>query len=174
LLYIVVLMFHCGFLAGFEWDFETCGEEKRCVGMETHLRIASDRYDDKKDLPFHLGKDFSWEISLGYLFKNKSFLSVDEWKILEPQNSDDVENGNYKPINPADLVFVLNKIKEYLKNNQNTLPFEIALDYDKMDKEGISYEIIINNSRCWIQGDSHIFEVSSRFKLVNHPMETNE
>jgi len=146
-------MFHCGFLAGFEWDFETCGEEKRCVGMETHLRIASDRYDDKKDLPFHLGKDFSWEISLGYLFKNKSFLSVDEWK---------------------NLVFVLNKIKEYLKNNQNTLPFEIALDYDKMDKEGISCEIIINNSRCWIQGDSHIFEVSSRFKLVNHPMETNE
>jgi hypothetical protein len=65
------------------------------MGMETHIRIASGRYDEKKHQPF-LGKDFSWEISLGYLFKNKSFLSVDEWKILDPQNADDVEDGNYK------------------------------------------------------------------------------
>lgn len=143
------------------------------MGLETHIRLASDQYDEKKIAPF-LGRDFTWDIALGNLFDNKSFLSKDEWKIITPQNSDDVVDEKPNPVNPADLLSVLDKIKKYLKDNQDTLPFEIELDYDKMEKEGLSCEITINGSRCWLQGDSNVFEVSSKVKIVNHPMEPTE
>ncbi len=143
------------------------------MGYETHIRIASDQYDEKKLAPF-LGRDFTWDIALSYLFPDKSFLNKNEWKRLTPQNADDIIDHKPNPVNPTDLLSVLDKIKKYLMDNQDTLPFEIEIDYDKMEKEGLSCEITINGSRCWIQGDSNVFDVSSKVKIVNHPMEPNE
>lgn len=143
------------------------------MGYETQIRLASDQYDEKKLTPF-LGREFTRDISLGYLFNKNSLLNDDEWNILTPQDSDNIVGEKPNAVNPADLLAVLNKIKKYLKDNQNTLPFEIEPDYYKLEKEGLSSEIIINVSRCWIQGDSDIFEVSSKVKIVNYPMEPTE
>ncbi len=143
------------------------------MGQETHIRRTSDRFDEKKLAPF-LGNDFTWDIALGYLFDDNSFLSKDEWKILTPQNTEDIIDEKPNPVNPADLISVLQKIKFYLKDHQDTLPFEIDFDYDKMEKEGLSCEIIINDSGCWIQGDSAHYEVSSKVKIINLPMQPNE
>jgi hypothetical protein len=143
------------------------------MGYRTHIRIASDQYDEKELAPF-LGRDFTLDITLACLFDEQSFLSKDEWQILNPQISDNIINEKPNPVNPADLLFVLDKIKKYLKDNQDKLPFEIELDYEKMEKEGLSCEITINGSICWLQGDSYVFEVSSKVKIVNHPMQPTE
>jgi desulfoferrodoxin (superoxide reductase-like protein) len=143
------------------------------MGYETNIRIAGDGFEEKNNAQF-IGNDFTWEIALGYLFDKKSFLSKNEWQILIPQNSDDTVDEKPNPVNPTDLLSILDKIKKHLEENQDTLPFEIALDFDKMEKEGLSCEITINGSRCWIQGDSNVFEVYSKVKIVNHPMEPNE
>ncbi|OYU96586.1 MAG: hypothetical protein CFE21_09390 [Bacteroidetes bacterium B1(2017)] len=143
------------------------------MGQETYIRIASDQYDKKKQAPF-LGRDFTWEIAFGNLFKEKSFLSMEEWKIVTPQNTDDILDEKPKSIHPKALLSILNKIKTHLKDNQSLLPFEIELEYSKMDTEGLSSEILINGSRCWIQGDSNVYEVSSKVKIVNLPMQPNE
>lgn len=142
------------------------------MSSETHIRLASDPSGENTIVPF-LGRDFTWEIAFGYLFEEKSFLSKQEWEILIPQNTNDIHNETPTPLNPIDLASILEKIKKYLKDNQDKLPFEIELDYDKMEKEGLSCEIFINGSRCWIQGDSNIFDVSTKVKIVNYPMAPN-
>ncbi len=142
------------------------------MGLETHIRLVSDPTDENAITPF-LGRDFTWEIAFGYLFEEKSFLSKEEWEILAPQNTDDIHGAHPTPLNQIDLASVLEKTKKYLKDNQDKLPFEIELDHDKMEKEGLSCEIIINGSRCWIQGDSNTFDVSSKVKIVNYTTAPN-
>jgi len=143
------------------------------MGYETHIRLVNDKNDKKKGAPF-LGRDFTWEIALGYLFEEKSILTQDEWKILLPQNSDEIVDEKPNPINPTDLLSILEKIKKYLYDNQDTLPFEIELDYDRMEESGLSNEIKINGSRCWLQGDSNVYEISTKIRIINYPLQPTE
>ena len=144
------------------------------MGAETWITIAGDKHDASHESPF-LGRDFTHEIAHGFLwYKGSAFLSEQEAAILYPINSDDYNDGIEELIHPDDLISVLKKVKKYLKSDKDPLPIEIELDYDKMEKENLSTDIIINNSKCWIQGDSYYNKVSSMVRIVNYPMEPNE
>lgn len=144
------------------------------MGAQTIITIAGDKHDASYESPF-LGRDFTHEIAQGYLWdKREPFLTTLESKLLTPINTEFYYEGIHKPVHPFNLVIVLNKVKQYLKANENSLPFEIELDYDKMEKENLSTDIMINNSKCWIQGDSYYNKVSSMVRIVNYPMEPNE
>jgi len=144
------------------------------LGAETLIRTIKDDATSEKLTPF-LGRDFTFEISNGFLwYERKPFLSEKETELLSPLHYDDFDDGIEKPINPTDFLLIFGKIKQYLKSNQNELPFEIELDYEKMEQEGLSTDIIVNNSRCWMQGDSYVYDVSAKVRIVNYPMEPTD
>ncbi len=145
------------------------------MGAQILIRLESDKYDDNNLSPF-LGRDFHWEITRGHLWKdtNQYFLNKRESNLLEAPYDETLEDGFGEPINPKSLLIVIKKVDEFLKNNKETLPFDITIDYDKMKLEGLDYPLMVNNSKCWIQGDSYLFEVYDEVKIVNHPHEPNE
>lgn len=143
------------------------------MGLQTRIRTTSEEENEYDYAPI-LGRDFTYEIALGYLFEDRSFLSDEEWQRLEPQNMDSHVYKERTSLNPTVLISILYKVKEYLNDNQNTLPFEIELDYEKMKKEDLSSDIIINGSLCWIQGDSKIYDVSTKVGIVNHPQQPHQ
>tara|TARA_R110000868_G_scaffold306510_2_gene567740 strand:- start:656 stop:1258 length:603 start_codon:yes stop_codon:yes gene_type:complete len=144
------------------------------MGAEIHISLESDKYDEKELAPF-LGRDFQYEITRGAIWENREpFLSKTEVELLEAPYYEEYEDESVRLTNPTDLIIVLEKIKKFLEENKNTLPFEIDIDYERMEKEGITHDLIINGSRCWIKGDSHYHNVSEKVEIVNYPMEPNE
>lgn len=144
------------------------------MGAEIHISLESDKYDDKELAPF-LGHDFQYEITRGAIWENrKPFLSKDELELLEAPYYEEFEDDSVRLINPSKLIIVLDKVKKYLRENEDTLPFEIHIDHERMEKEGITKDLIVNNSRCWIRGDSLYHEVSEKVQIVNYPMEPTD
>ncbi|WP_291728395.1 hypothetical protein [Bernardetia sp.] len=144
------------------------------MGVEVYIRLASDE-DDKQSIAPFLGRDFWWEITRGYIWENKQpFLTEEETSLLEASRYDDFKDDLGKKVRPKDLALVIEKVKKYLKENEDSLPFEIDLDYKKMDKEGLDTDIIINESRCWLRGDSLYHEISDKINVVNYPTEKND
>lgn len=144
------------------------------MGAEILIRTIKDDAASEKLTPF-LGRDFTFEICNGFLwYERKPFLSERETKLLIPLHYDDFDDGIKKPINPSEFLLIIAKIKQYLKTNQNELPFEIEIDYEKMEQEGLSTDIVVNNSRCWMQGDSYVYEVSTKVRIVNYPLEPTD
>lgn len=144
------------------------------MGAQIHIRLESDKYDDKELAPF-LGRDFYWEITRGYIWENEEpFLSEEEINLLEAPFYEDFEDNSVKQINPKDLIVVIEKVKKYLKENKDLLPFEIDLDFERMDKEKLETDIVINESKCWIKGESIYNSISDKIRIVNYPTEKNE
>lgn len=144
------------------------------MGAQIHIRLESDKYDDKELAPF-LGRDFYWEITRGYIWENENpFLNEDEIDLLEAPFYEDFEDNSVKRINPNDLKIIIEKVKKYLKENKDLLPFEIDLDFERMDKEKLETDIIINESKCWIKGESLYNSISDKVRIVNYPTEKNE
>ncbi|WP_375562096.1 hypothetical protein ACE193_05985 [Bernardetia sp. OM2101] len=143
------------------------------MGAQINIRLESDKYDDKKLAPF-LGRDFYWEITRGYRENQEPFLSEEEINLLEAPFYEDFEDNSVKQINPNDLKVVIEKVKKYLEENKDLLPFEIDLDFERMDKEDIETDIIINESKCWIKGQSLYHSISDKVRIINYPTEKNE
>ena len=144
------------------------------MGAEIHISLESDKYDDKELAPF-LGRDFHYEITRGAIWENREpFLSKDELEILEAPYYEEFEDESVRLINPTELLIVLEKVKKYLEENEDTLPFEIHIDHERMEKEGIKDDLIVNGCRCWIKGDSLYHKVSERIEIVNYPMEPTD
>ena len=145
------------------------------MGAQILIRLESDRYDESNLAPF-LGRDFFNEISRGALWKDIEvyFLNKKEIKLLEAPNTENFENEFASPINPKELKLVFLKIKKFLQEYEDLLPFDIVLDIEKMEAADLNYPLMINNSKCWIQGDSNLFEINDKLKIVNHPHEPNE
>jgi hypothetical protein len=151
--------------------WQTLNENK--MGAEIHIRTVSDKYDDKEIAPF-LGRDFHREIVEGRIWENKKpFLNAEESKLLHAPYYEELDDS-ISPIHPLELSKVLTKVKNYLKANEDSLPYEIDIDDERMAKEGLSYDLIIKQSRCWIQGDSLYYNVSSKVKIVSYPLEPNK
>ena len=145
------------------------------MGAQILIRLESDKYDEGHLAPF-LGRDFHWEIAKGNLWKdaNHYFLDKREAKLLDAPFDENLEEEFKALIHPKELLQVIEKVKLFLKNNDDTLPYEIMLDSDKMSLKGLDYPLMLKNSRCWIQGDSYLYEVNERVKIVNYPQEPNE
>jgi len=145
------------------------------LGAEIHIRLTSDRHNNKNLAPF-LGRDFQYEISEGSIWQNKrSFLNSDEIKLLKATYDELFENKDLIPtIEPKSLKEVLVKVKNYLRLNQSELPFEIEIDYEKMEKENLNYYLTVNESRCWIKDDSKYNNVFNKVQIVNYKMELNK
>jgi len=144
------------------------------MGAEIHISLESDKYDDKERAPF-LGRDFHYEITRGAIWEDRElFLSKNEIDILEAPYYEEFEDESVSLTNPSDLISVHEKVKKYLKENKDTLPFEIHIDFERMEKEGITPDLIIKGSRCWIKGDSLYHNVSEKIEIVNYPMEPIE
>lgn len=144
------------------------------MGAQILIRLTSDRYDDKEQAPF-LGRDFQYEITRGALWeKRKPFLTPAESKLLEAPYDELFEDGTPPAAEPYKLRTVLQKVRDYLEKNQPTLAFEIELDHERMEQENLNYWLRVNDSQCWIQGDSFYYKVTDKVKIVNYPMEPNE
>lgn len=144
------------------------------MGAEIHISLATDRYDDMGLAPF-LGRDFHYEITRGAIWKDRPFLNDFETKLLEAPYEELFEDENeIESIHPSDLENVMTKVKDFLYHNQESLPFEIMIDYDRMDNEGQSCKLMINNSHCWIRGDSFYHEVTDKVRIVSYPNEASE
>ena len=144
------------------------------MGAEIHIRLESDKYDNKELAPF-LGRDFYYEITRKAIWEDKeSFLSKTEFDLLEAPYYEEFEDDSVKVINPADLIVVLEKVKKHLKENKDSLPFEVKIDFERMEKQGLTSDLIVNGSRCWIRGDSLYHDVSDKVEIVNYPMEPNK
>lgn len=140
------------------------------MGTEIHISLENDKYDDQELAPF-LGRDFYYEITQGAIWENKKpFLSNVEIELLAAKYVED----SLKPINPTDLKNVLKKVQKYLKDHINVLPFEIEIDLNRMEKEGLESDLRVQGSRCWIKGDSLYYEVSQKFEIISYPREPNE
>jgi hypothetical protein len=141
------------------------------MGSQIFIHLAGEGLY-KSDLAPFLGRDFAAEISLGHLWIERSpFLSKQEEDLLCART--DMHEDYEQPVDPAELANVLIKINDYLKTNEDTLPFEIEIDYAKMEQEGLESDVIINNSRCWIQGDTNLTNNPSKINVLSHPMEPN-
>ncbi len=142
------------------------------MGSQIFIHLVGEGLYENDLAPF-LGRDFVAEISWGHLWMERSpFLSKQEEDLLRAR-TDWHEDFN-KPVNPAELAKVLTKVNDYLKTNESTLPFEIEIDYTKMAHAGLETDLIINNSRCWIKGDSYVFDVTTKVNVVSYAMEPNE
>ncbi|MCF8255593.1 MAG: hypothetical protein K9H61_13515 [Bacteroidia bacterium] len=144
------------------------------MGAEIHIRLTSDRYNDKALAPY-LGRDFHSEITRGAIWHDRQFLSDFETELLEAPYDELFENKDeILPIEPRNLEKIMIKVRDFLYENQDTLPFEIEIDYEKMENEKLSYNLTINNCRCWIQGDSRYYQVTDKVKIVNYPFEPSD
>lgn len=145
------------------------------MGAQILIRLESDKYDERNLSPF-LGRDFHWEITKGRLWKdiNCYFLSQTESSLLEAPFDETLQDCFGEPINPKPLVRVFEKVMDFLKSRSDILPFEIFIDYDKMKALGLDYPLVINKSKCWIQGDSNLYKVNNKVRIVNLPNEPNE
>lgn len=86
----------------------------------------------------------------------RAFLTLTEAALLKAPYYESFEDEPLPvPVNPAELARVLTKVKDYLWTHHDSLPYEIGLDYERMRREGLPTDIIINGSRCWIHGDSY-------------------
>jgi hypothetical protein len=142
------------------------------MGSQIFIRLVNEGLYENDLAPF-LGRDFVSEISWGHLWLKRSpFLSKKEEDLLRART--DMHEDYEQPVDPTELAKVLTKVNDYLKANESTLPFEIEIDYARMEQEGLETDLIINNSRCWIQGDSEYYKVTNKVKIVNVPMEPNE
>ena len=143
------------------------------MSTEVHIRLANDKYNEKGLAPF-LDSDFYYDIVLGNLWQNKNTLLTDyESELLKAQYYE-YFNDDTRAFEPKKLRDIFMKIKKYLKENEDDLPFEIDIDYKKMRENGLNTDIVIHNSRCWIQGDSALYEVSEHVNIVNFPFEPNK
>lgn len=116
--------------------------------------------------PF-LGSDFDHEIACGSLWSNNyNFLSKEEKNFLFPQDQDEEK----KLIDPLSLKLIFEKILFFLEQESDNLPFEIELDFDRMNAENLDTDLYIDGIRCWIQGDSKCYQVVPKFKIVNLPI----
>ncbi|MFT2010824.1 hypothetical protein ACMA1I_19270 [Pontibacter sp. 13R65] len=144
------------------------------MGAEIHISLESDKYDDKELAPF-LGRDFYFEITRGAIWEGREpFLNELEVKLLKAPYYEEFEDESVKLVNPVKLRIVLEKVKRYLDNNRDSLAFEIDIDFERMKKEGLITDLIINESRCWIKGDSFYYNVTDKVEIVNYPMEPAE
>ncbi len=144
------------------------------MGAEIHILLKSDVNDEKELAPF-LGRDFHSEVTRGRVWDGKEpFLTEAEIELLEAPYYEDIEDERVKPIDPKDLINVLGKVKKYLKDKKDELPFEIEVDIDKMEKENLSSDLIVNGSKCWMKGDSLYYHVFDKVQIVTYPLEPNE
>ncbi|CAL2103711.1 conserved protein of unknown function [Tenacibaculum sp. 190130A14a] len=144
------------------------------MGAEVHIRLENDKYDEKGLAPF-LGRDFQSEITTSALWEtHEPFLDQNEIDLLYAPYYDFFDDNTVQLIEPSKLKSILEKIDCYLEHNKDSLPFEIDIDYERMEKENLPTDLIINDSSCWIQGDSFYYDVTDKFKIVNHNLESNE
>lgn len=153
------------------------------MGAVTEISTVGDKYDEQGLAPF-LGRYFTSEITQGGIWEDHApFLTPQEAKLLDAPYHESFEDKNPPvPVNPTELARVLTKVKDYLWTHQDSLPYEIELDYERMEREGLPTEIIINQSRCWIHGDSYYHTqpywpnpmTDSQVLITNYPHEPNE
>ncbi|GAB2942718.1 hypothetical protein GCM10027048_04200 [Hymenobacter coalescens] len=152
------------------------------MGARIEISTVGDKYDDRNLAPF-LGRYFQYEITRGALWENHApFLTPAEAQLLEaPYFKSFEDEPAPAPVDPAELARVLLKVKDYLWTHQDSLPYEIHLDYERMKREGLPTDII-NHSRCWIHGDLLYhsspwctFPVTERQMLItNFPHDPND
>ncbi|MFA9215125.1 MAG: hypothetical protein ACEQSR_15005 [Candidatus Methylacidiphilales bacterium] len=117
--------------------------------------------------PF-LGSDFEYEIACGSLWSNNyNFLSKEEKNFLFPQDQDEEK----KLIDPFILKLIFEKILFFLEQESDNLPFEIEIDFERMNTENLDTDLYIDGVRCWIQGNSSYYQVVPKFKILNLPIE---
>ena len=144
------------------------------MGAEIYIRLEDDIDDTGGNAPF-LGRDFQHEISRGAIWENREpFLTELEQKVLEAPYCEEMEELFIDPIEPDSLQKILLKVKKYLYDNEQLLPFEVCIDYQRMEKENLSTDLVVNESRCWIRGDSFVYKVTDKVEIVNYPNEKNE
>lgn len=135
------------------------------------LRTEGDEFDLKNLAPF-LGRDFQSEIACGHLWdKHPKFLTKEEEEILYAPNFESYDEEQVKLLDPKQLKKILEKVLSFLKSEEKTLPFEVEIDFEKMNQLGLETDLYVDGVRCWIQGDSKIYKVDKKVKLINLPQE---
>lgn len=144
------------------------------MGAEIVIRLVSDRYDEKGHAPF-IGRDFQREITRGNIWEgHHPFLSDGERELLQAPYDQTLDDEYGKPVSPRALIVVLKKVKDYLKVAAEHLPYYIGLDIDRMEAENLDTQIFIDGSRCWIQGDSLLYNIEEHVKFISLPGEPKE
>lgn len=138
------------------------------MGAQIDIRLESDKYDEAELAPF-LGRYFHGEITEGDIWDDKEpFLTKAEAALLKAPFYEEFSDASVRLIDPQDLKAVLIKVKQYLRDHQDALPFEIEVDEERMEQAGLESDLRVNGSRCWMKGDSLYYDVSDKVNIVNH------
>jgi hypothetical protein len=156
------------------------------MGYELEISITGN-YDSNSPV---FTTDFLAQIVSGHLWQNrKAFLSSAESEILFPKwtNNSDGDERLLEPVDPLLLKSVFYKIGQYLEKNQTILPLVHSLSCNKSELEQIDNyafgsfgELIIKNSKCWVQGDTYFYDeyndkgLRQKFNIRNHPYEPDD
>ncbi|MBJ6145228.1 hypothetical protein [Hymenobacter sp. BT559] len=152
------------------------------MGSQLDLRMVGDKYDERQLSPF-LGRDFKFEIAGGDIWMDRPpFLTPEERVLIEGPYYEDFDEYPPVTISPLELARVLTKIKDYLWTHQDSLQQEISLDYERMEQEGLSTYIIVNQSHCWIDNYPGrcfkewwpVGKTEHQIRITSYPLEPNE
>lgn len=139
------------------------------MGAQINISLVSDKFDKEGLAPF-IGRDFVYEIVKGGLWNKRSpFLTLEEAKLLEAPLYNYFDDDSVKPLDPLDLIAVLNKVSRYLKSNEKLLAYEVELDFEKMQSEGLDTDLWVNGVRCWVKGDEVYTPETGVVNIVNLP-----
>lgn len=149
-----------------------------------NLEVLIKGLEDDESSP-QIPRCFKDEVCFGHLWLNRiSFLSDEEESILIPEYWETSDYSDLTSFEPNKLISVLNKVSNYLEEHRAELPLvhllsdtqEDVLDSDQF-KFGSFGHLEVSGSKCWIEGDTFVYDefnkngLRNKIHILNYPNE---